>query len=272
MISKLYFKDVDSGSTRRLCLLLSGLLVLTASGCGPDKSDGTVINETVLPTDTRLGLQCEDVGIFDEPCVLEDNNNPFRTTAIIEFDVNGPEDQETKFDQANELIPDDVPGVPGVTGVSYAKSRFYFWATALARRPDVGENQFLTAVALHDLYTAGGGVNGGSQTALEQARKAYRSLLDNYFGAAIFIEQDDPDSDDPDDTVVFPIDLSQLTALELVTPRTRDTLFPGDDPQLNAIVELGDWGYTYVPPPAGVPGEPEPLPTLIPINFVPIQF
>ena len=287
MMRKLFFEQARAGTYRMPFLLLCGLLALAVTGCGgggPDKGDGKVLNETVLPTTTRLSLQCEDEGIFTEPCVLDNVDNPFRTTPIIEFDPEGPEDQETKFDQEDILIPEDSfcdpddpgccdPDDSGCTGlISYAISRYYFWATALARRPGVGENQFLTANSLHEIYTAGGCEFGGSEQALEQAKRAYRSVLDNYFGAAIFIELDDPDSDDPDDTVVFPIDLSQLTAVALVTPTDKCTLFPGVDPELNAIVELGDWGYTYVPPPAGVPGEPEPLPTLIPINFIPIQF
>jgi len=264
---KLYFKEIHSGAIRRPLLILAGLLALTASGCGPDKSDGNIINETPLPTGARLDLQCEDVGIFNEPCVLDDKNNPFRTTLIKEFDPELPEDQdqETKFDQADELIP---------AGPEYAISRFYFWATALARRPDVGENQYYTALFLHELYTYGGGGNSGSENAREQALKAYRSVLDNYFGAATFFEQDDPDSDDPDDMVAYPVDLSQLTAFNLVTPADFLTLFPAATPadsELAARVELGDWGYSYVPPPPGElePGAPQPLPMLIPINFIP---
>ena len=263
-MKKLYFKEFHSRGIRGLALVLSGLLVLAVSGCDPDKSDGKVLNNTVLPTDARLGLQCEEVGIFNEPCILDDKNNPFRTTPIKEFDPEGPDDQETKFNQLEELIPADS---------KYAKSRFYFWATALARRPDVAENQFYTAVALQELYTFGGGGDSGSQNAREQALKAYRSVLDNYFGGATFLGPY-PDPNDPEGEVFFPIDLSQLTAANLVTPSEFVTLFPAptpEDSELLAIVELGEWGYTYVPPAPGElgPGEPEPLPMLIPINFVP---
>lgn len=264
-MKKLYFKEFHSGAIRGLALVMSGLLVLAVSGCNPDKSDSNIINETPLPTDARLDLQCEEVGIFNEPCVLEDENNPFRTTLIKEFDPEGPDDQETKFDQAEKLIPADR---------KYAKSRFFFWATALARRPDIGENQFYTAVYLHELYTFGGGGDSGSQNAREQALKAYRSLLDNYFGSATFLGPY-PDPNDPEGEVFFPIDLSQLTAKALVTPENNLTLFPAPTPadsELLAIVELGEWGYTYVPPVPVPEGEDEPLPTLIPINFVPIQF
>ena len=273
MMRKLYSEQVRAGISGMPLFLLCGLLALAVTGCGggggPDKNDGKVLNETELPTTTRLSLQCEEEGIFMEPCVLDNVDNPFRTTVILEFVEDGPEDQETKFDQVDVIPSDQTLGNPLE---SYAISRYYFWATALARRSDVGENQFLAADALHELYTKGGCEDGGSQNALEQAKKAYRSVLDNYFGAAIFIEQDDPDSDDPDDTVVFPIDLSQLTAAALVTPAAYCTLFPGEDPVLNAKVELGEWGYTYVPPVPVPPGENPNLPSLIPINFVPIQF
>ena len=40
-----------------------------------------------------------------EPCVLDNVDNPFRTTVILEFVEDGPEDQETKFDQV-DVIPD----------------------------------------------------------------------------------------------------------------------------------------------------------------------
>jgi hypothetical protein len=262
---KLYSEQACSGVSDIPFLLFCALLALAITGCGgggPDKSDANVINETDLPTTTQFNKQCEDVGIFGEPCVLDDNSNPFRTTVILEYDEENP-DADTKFDQEKQLIPPDQ---------KYAISRFYFWATALARRPDIGENQFLTARALHELYTAGGGENGGSENAREQALRAYRSLLDNYFGSAIFAGPF-VDPNDPEEEVFIPIDLSQLTAQLLVIPPPEfDTLYPGDDPELSAKVDLGEWGYTYVPPVPVPEGEDEPLPTLIPINFVPIQF
>jgi hypothetical protein len=64
---------------------------------------------------------------------------------------------------------------PGPTG---AKARFYFWATALARRPS-GENQFYTALALHELFDANSNVLSKDELVRAQALKAYRS--DNLF-------------------------------------------------------------------------------------------
>ena len=102
--------------------MLFGFGILAAAGCeSPSDTDGTVINAIVLPTDVVLNLACENVGINDEQCVLGDPENPYVTTAIIEFDVNNP-GAGNKFDLFN-AIP------AGPTG---AKARFYFWATALA--------------------------------------------------------------------------------------------------------------------------------------------
>ena len=118
-------------------LLLLGLAISVIASCNSerDEKDGVVINAIVLPTDVVLNLACENVGIAGETCVLGDPENPFVTTAIIEFDPNNP-DADNKFDLFNS-----IPAGP--TG---AKARFYFWATALARRPS-GENQFYTALA-----------------------------------------------------------------------------------------------------------------------------
>ena len=128
--------------------------------------DGEIINAIILPTDTLVNLACEDVGIFTEQCVLEDPENPFVTVPIIEFDVNDP-DATNKFELFNSIPK-------GRTG---AKARYYFWATALARRAS-GENQFYTALALHELWNY-----NGDPIIQAQALKAYRSVLDNFFGS-----------------------------------------------------------------------------------------
>ena len=121
-----------------LLMVLFGLVIL--SGCEErDSSDGTVINEIILPTDVVLNLFCEDVGIFDETCVLDDPENPYALVATLEFDINNDDpNQPTKFD-----LLANIPAGP-----SGAKARFYLWATALARRAS-GENQWYTAQALY---------------------------------------------------------------------------------------------------------------------------
>jgi hypothetical protein len=207
----------------KLMAVLAALVLLSATGCdGRDDSDGVVINQILLPTDTLLNLACADVAIGAERCVLQDPENPFAFVPIPEFDVNNP-NAETKFDLANK-----IPAGP--TG---AKARFYLWATALARRPS-GENQWLTARALHELY------NANSDPLIQaQALRAYRSVLDNFFGSVTFFECCGG--------VSFPGTLNELVADDLY--RTAATgfvrLVPGDP--LNVLSLLGQWGYTYRP-------------------------
>lgn len=213
-----------------LLMLLIGPAVLVTSGCDePDDSDGTIITAIVLPTDTLLNLNCADVGINAETCVLDDPENPFLTAVIREFDVNDP-DAETKFDLFN-----DIPAGP-----IGAKARFYLWATALARRPS-GENQWYTARALHELFNS-----NNDPIVQEQALKAYRSVLDNFFGSVTFFEccaNVDPNGN----PVPFSVPLNELVADNLY--RTASTgwvrLIPGDP--LLTQAELAQWGFTYQP-------------------------
>ncbi|MDH5344691.1 MAG: hypothetical protein OEW59_02925 [Gammaproteobacteria bacterium] len=206
------------------------LALIVVAGCSsPGGGEGKVISTIDLETDTLLNLNCESVGVFPDPCVLNDPENPFRTATIREFNVNEP-DAETKFDLANQIPP-------GPTG---AKSRFYLWATALARFPS-GENQWYTARALHELWDA-----AGDPIVQTQALKAYRSVLDNFFGSVTFFECCaiiDPDNQ----PVPFSVPLNELTADNLY--RTESTgwarLVPGD-PLLTQSL-LSEWGYSYQP-------------------------
>ncbi len=211
--------------------VLGSVMVLMA-GCGsPGSGDGEVISEIGLPTDTLLDLACADVGIFAESCVLSDPENPFRTAVIREFDVNNP-DAETKFDLANE-----IPAGP--TG---AKARFFFWATALARFPS-GENQWYTARALHELWDA-----AGDPIIQTQALRAYRSVLDNFFGSVTFFECcAGLDPNNPGAPVAFPATLNELTADNLyrVDSTGWAQLVPGAP--LLTLALIGEWGYTYRP-------------------------
>lgn len=212
-----------------LFTIVLGLAFLN-SGCeGPGAEDGIVINTLILPTDTLLNLACADAGIAFENCVLSDPENPFVTVATREFNVNDP-DAPTKFDLAG-TIP------AGPTG---AKARFFLWATALARFPS-GENQWFTARALHELFDA-----NSDPLIQAQALKAYRSVLDNFFGSVVFFEccENVNPSGNP---VSFSIPLNELTADDVY--RTNATgferLVPGDP--LLALSLLAEWGYTYQP-------------------------
>jgi hypothetical protein len=212
-------------------LLCLGILGMTEGCSSPSSSDGRMINEMPLPTDTLLNLHCPNVGVFPETCVVNDPENPYRRATIREFDVNDPE-AETKFALA-QAIP------VGPTG---AKARFYLWATALARFPS-GENQWYTARALHELWDA-----AGDPIIQEQALKAYRSQLDNFFGSVTFFECcAGIDPDNPDAPVPFSATLNELTADNLY--RTESTgwarLVPGDP--LLTLSLISSWGYTYRP-------------------------
>jgi hypothetical protein len=228
------YQDTFRTAGRALGALLLGAGATLLSGCSgePGPNDGEVINRIVLPTDTLLNLACADVGIFDEKCVLEDPENPFAKVAIIEFDVNDP-DATNKFDLFNSIPK-------GPTG---AKARFYFWATALARRSS-GENQFYTALALHELWDL-----NSDPIVQAQALKAYRSVLDNYFGSVTVFTccENVRPPDDPRGPIPFPVGLSELTADNLY--RTDATgyarLVPGDP--LLVLEVLLEWGYRYRP-------------------------
>lgn len=222
------------GKYRFLALLATAALVSAGCSGEPDERDGEVINAIVLPTDVVLDLYCENVGIFPETCVLDDPKNPFATTTIIEFDVNNP-DADNKFDLFNSLPP----------GPSGAKARFYFWATALAQRP-TGENQFYTALALHELYDANSNAISTDELVQEQALKAYRSVLDNFFGSVTVFECC-PGASPDGEPVPFSVPLNELTADALY--RTDATgfrrLVPGDP--ILVLEVLLDWGYSYQP-------------------------
>jgi hypothetical protein len=195
---------------------------LILSGCEErDSGDGIVINEIILPTDVVLNLFCEDVGIFDETCVLDDPENPYAFVATLEFDINNPDpNQPTKFD----LLANIPPGPSG------AKARFYLWATALARRSN-GENQWYTANALYELFDANSNPVSKDEIVRAQALKAYRSVLDNYFGSVTFFGG-------------VPFSLNELTARFIFFPEeTGFRRLPPDD--VSAEEQLAEWGYRY---------------------------
>lgn len=243
-----YRKTALPAVLKSLIMLLFGMGVLTASGCKePDVSDGVVTNTIVLPTDSLLNLACEGVGINDETCVLSDPANPFISVATTEFDINNP-DAETKFD-LSALIPEGPIG---------AKARFYLWSTALARR-NSGENQFLTALALHELFTI-----NGDPIIRDQAIKAYRSVWDNFFGSVIYFECCGEFFPTDRDDTTFAITLNESVLYMLVAaylypdnspfyPSGYTPLIPDDLTGLDAgLIELeaqeviGEWGFNYV--------------------------
>lgn len=229
---------------KHLLMTLLGVASIIVAGCTSEREvkDGEVINAILLPTDVVLNLYCENVGIAGENCVLEDPENPFVTITIPEFDPNNP-DAPTKF----ELVADMIPAGP--TG---AKARFYFWATALARRAS-GENQYYTAVALHELFDANSNVLSEDELAREQALKAYRNVLDSFFGSVTVFKCftcGAPPGEEPQ----FAIPLNERVADHLYRTESTDFVSPVAPSGLRRLVPGGvinvldlfvDWGYTY---------------------------
>jgi hypothetical protein len=221
---------------RSLMTLIFGFGILVA-GCSGERTDkdGEVINGILLPTDVVLNLACENVGVYPENCVLGDPENPFITTSIIEFDPNNP-DQDDKFDLL-ATIPE------GPTG---AKARFYLWATALARRAS-GENQWYTAQALHELYDANSNVLSTDELVRAQALKAYRSVLDNFWGSVTFFECDLCPPDENGDLVKFPAQLNEIVGDNLFRFDSTGFRFLIDGGEIRVLELIGIWGYTYNP-------------------------
>lgn len=231
---------------KQLFWALLGAATLIVAGCAGerDENDGELANSILLPTDVVLNLYCEDVGVFPETCVLEDPENPYATTTILEFNENNP-GAENKFDLYN-AIP------RGPTG---AKARFYLWATALARQAS-GENQYYTALHLHELFDANSNVLSEDELAREQALKAYRSVLDNFFGSITLFQCAECGPISNGELPLLPKPLNELVADHLhrtestnfVTPIAPDglrRLVPGDPVLVEEL--LGVWGYVYKP-------------------------
>jgi hypothetical protein len=222
---------------RRLMIVLFGFGILVAGGCeSPSDEDGVVINAIAYPTDVVLNLACENVGVYPENCVLGDPENPFVTTTIIEFDPNAAPGADDKFD-----LLATIPAGP--TG---AKARFYFWATALARRPS-GENQWYTARALHELFDANSNFLSTDELAREQALKAYKSVLDNFWGSVTFFECELCAPDENGELIKFPAQLNELVGDNLFRFESTDFLPLIDGGDIRVLELIGIWGYTYLP-------------------------
>ena len=222
---------------RSLMMSLFGFGILLAGCSGsPKDSDGEVISSIVLPTDVVLNLACENVGVYPENCVLGDPENPFITTTIVEFDENAPPGTDDKFDLLATL-PEGPAG---------AKARFYLWATALARRPS-GENQWYTAQALHELFDANSNVLSTDELVREQALKAYRSVLDNFWGSVTFFECDLCPPDENGELVKFPAQLNEIVGDNLLNFDSTGFKLLIEGGEIRVLELIGIWGYTYDP-------------------------
>ena len=190
--------------------LVAGSMILLTAGCS-EVDGGTVQNSVELPIDSTLNFRCEDEGIYLEPCVLDNPENPYAKVAVTE---------DNKFD-----LSDKAPS---------AKSRYYLWATALAKGAGIpGENQYYTALSLHEVYA-----ESASPTTRDQAKKAYRSVLDNYFLAPTFFGPFSPEES------FFAVAIKDLVGQNLYDPSAENLVSFYADP-VNALAEISEWGYIY---------------------------
>ena len=222
---------------KRLLLVLSGIVALGVAGCDSgerDENDGQLFNTIILPTDVVLNLACEDVGVNPETCVLDDPENPFALVPIPEFDPNNPDDPFNKL-VLNAAIP---------AGPNGAKARFYLWATALARFPS-GENQYFTALALHELFDANSNALSEDELVREQAIKAYKATLDYFFGSVYIRTCRIVDGCNPPTNFFYTINEEVADNLYRTEATGFRRLVPGIE--LRVIELLLDWGYTYDP-------------------------
>ena len=217
--------------TLRTAGILFGMLaVLITTGCEEADEDLGEAFNVVLPTDTLLNLACSDAGVYDPEgnnnCVLSDPENPFIGVAISEFDVALDEDG---LPQPPSYKLNIYGGLPA--GPAGAKARFYLMATALANFPS-GENQYYTALALHELYSDS--LDPLIQT---QAINAYRAVLDHFYGTVTFFEIAGS---------AIPFELNLLVADNLYRNDTGFLPLLGTTPLLIQEV-IGGWGYRYTP-------------------------
>ena len=208
---------------RALYIPMYIMLVILLSACGEvNEGDGEVINGIPLPLDSDLVLYCRDAGIADERCILDDPENPYASISVngeLEDNDDNEPNKIRKF-----VLDEDAPS---------AKARFYLWATAQAQSPR-GENQYYTALSLHEVFT-----ESGSEIIREQAKRAYRSVLDNYFNEVTLFLLELPEGD-----VFFPELLNKLVGQNLYEPGLMN-LTPLYDSQLLTLEAFGEWGYYY---------------------------
>lgn len=206
--------QVAKVSFKHLWLLPLFMLSLAGCGGGGATDGGEVVNTFELPRGVDFTLWCPNAGIADEECVLFDTQNVFARSNVNDV---------TKW----ELLK-SIEAAEASEGASFAKAKYYLWATALAKIPS-GENQYYTALALHTLHK-----DGGSELARTQAQKAYRSVMDNYYDAVTFL--------DVGATDLLETPVRNLSGKNVVEPSGLPQLFGTSAVALGAIDE---WGYIY---------------------------
>ena len=222
---------IEQHLNKLIAALIAGSMILLSTGCS-EVDGGTVQNTVQLPTDSTLNFRCENEGIYLDRCVLDNPENPYVSVAITEPKDEEPDDPCTDlYDPTSKFtLSDDAPS---------SKARYYLWATALARGVGLqGENQYFTAFYLQAVFA-----ESGSPTTREQALKAYRSLLDNYFLGVTFDKYE----------VVPPPECVEVKVAAALKDRAGENLYAPTDPALvslyaipdSALEDISEWGYVY---------------------------
>ncbi|MDP8220291.1 MAG: hypothetical protein P9X26_03025 [Candidatus Stygibacter frigidus] len=188
--------------------VLLGLVTVFLMGC--DVKNGTILEYEQLPTDNVLNLYGENEGIYPDTNVLNDPENPYADVGI---------NMDNVWDFNDQCVS--------------PKDKFYLWATMLAKIP-YGEHQYMTAQALHQLYTV-----GGSENAKEQAKKAYHAALDHFFDSATWWQ-----AEWLNDETYYAVLIRELTGHYLYDPSDENLLPLYNDPAM-ALADMSEWGYIY---------------------------
>lgn len=186
------------------------IFVITLFVTSCDRKNGEMFTDVELPLDFNLPLYCENEGVFPETCILDNPENPY---------VNANISMETSWD-----FYDASPS---------SKSSFYLWGTMLANIP-TGEHQYLTALSLHELYTA-----GGSENAKAQAKKGYRAVLDHFFDNVTWWE-----AWWLTEETYYAVPVKDLVGQNLYDPSELGLLPLYNDPA-EALADMSEWGYVY---------------------------
>jgi len=138
---------------KKFILLYFLIIVLVLySNCGKESTLEPSYLDGIDMKNKEFKLYSKDEGIYPDKSVLEDPNNIF----------------------ADKYISEDFKWKIASLGSEYAATKFYLWATILAREP-WGEPQYYVGAALEELA----GLQNSS-VLTQQAIRAYQAVLDNW--------------------------------------------------------------------------------------------
>ena len=100
---------------------------------------------------------------------------------------------------------------------------------------------------MHELFDANSNVLSTDELAREQALKAYKSVLDNFWGSATFFECDLCEPDENGELIKFPAQLNEQVGDNLFRFDSTGFKFLIDGGDIRVLETIGIWGYTYRP-------------------------